>query len=132
MAFKLTVNLYMAYILLLVWFFVVVVERLGNEYVNWWYVQRMLPYGTGINDPLCIYIVVLICGCFGPFFFLFLNLVLKPDRNGQWYQHLLTFFWPPFYESNTAGTNFRIMFIWFMFVKCACFVVIQLVCDLIW
>ena len=27
-----------------------------------------------------------------------------------------------FYESNIEGTDFRIMFICFMFVKCACFV----------
>ena len=27
-----------------------------------------------------------------------------------------------FYESNTEGTNFGIMLICFMFVKCACFV----------
>ena len=23
-------------------------ERLGDEYFSWWYVQHMLPYGTGI------------------------------------------------------------------------------------
>ena len=28
---------------------VFVVERLGVEYCSWWYVQRMLPYGTSIN-----------------------------------------------------------------------------------
>ena len=44
-----------------------------------------------------------------------------PDRNGQWYQHLLILF-AILYESNTEGTNFRIMFICFTFVKCACFV----------
>ena len=27
-----------------------------------------------------------------------------------------------FYESNTEGANFRIVFISFMFVKCACFI----------
>ena len=44
-----------------------------------------------------------------------------PDRNGQWYQHLLTLV-PLFFCSNTEGTNFRFMFICFTFVKCACFV----------
>ena len=31
-------------------------ERLGDEYFSWWYVQHMLPCGTGINNfvPLCI------------------------------------------------------------------------------
>ena len=23
-------------------------ERFGDEYFSWWYVQHMLPYGTGI------------------------------------------------------------------------------------
>ena len=33
-----------------------------------------------------------------------------PDRNCQWYQHLLTLF-AIFYESNTEGTNFQMMLI---------------------
>ena len=45
-----------------------------------------------------------------------------PDRNGQWHQHLLTLFFL-FYESNTEGANFRIVFICFTFVTRASFVV---------
>ena len=40
-----------------------VFERLGDEYFRQWYVQRMLPYGTGISyKPTMhlIYIVFLI------------------------------------------------------------------------
>ena len=40
----------------------------------------------------------------------------------NYYQHLLTLFAFFFYRSNTEGTNFRIMFICFTFVKCAYFV----------
>ena len=74
--------------------------------------------------PLYIHRVFLICDCFCAFFFLFLFLqsdTETADRNGQWYQHLLTLF-ASYYENNTEGTNFRIMFICFTFVKCACFV----------
>ena len=51
------------------------------------------------------------------------NLVLKHQtENGQWYQHLLTLFAFFFYERNPEGINFRISFICFTFVKCACLV----------
>ena len=49
-----------------------------------------------------------------------------PDRNGQWYQHLLTlfvFYFILFYESYTEWTNFQIMFVCtFTFMYCVCFV----------
>ena len=38
------------------------------------------------------------------------------DRNGQRYQHLLTLISFFFYESNTEGTNFHIMFVCFIFM----------------
>ena len=38
-----------------------------------------------------------------------------PERNGQWYQRLLTLF-AIVYESNSEGTNFRIMFVCFTFM----------------
>ena len=38
-----------------------------------------------------------------------------PDQNGQWYQHLLNLF-AIFHESSTEGSNFRMMFICFVFV----------------
>ena len=41
----------------------VVVEWLGDEYFSWWFVQYMLPYGTGSG------IVFLICNCFCLFFY---------------------------------------------------------------
>ena len=57
------------------------------------------------------------------FFNIFYSGMDTPDQNGQWYQHLQTLFAFFFlYASNTEGTNFRIMFICVMFVKCACFV----------
>ena len=37
------------------------------------------------------------------------------DRNGQWYQHLLTLF-AIFDESNTKGTNPWIILVCFMFM----------------
>ena len=51
-----------------------------------------------------------------------------PDRNGQ-YQHVLTLF-AIFYDSNTEGTNFGIMFICFTFVKCAYFVIVFNFCKI--
>ena len=39
-----------------------------------------------------------------------------PDRNGEWYQHLLILF-AIYYESNTKGARFRIMLICFTFEK---------------
>ena len=85
-------------------------ERLGDKYFSCWYVQHMLPYGTGISLYAFIYIVFLICDCFYSFFFFYLKKsdIETPDRKGQWYQHLLTFF-VIFYESNTQGTNFRMI-----------------------
>ena len=59
-----------------------------------------------------IYIIFLICNCFCPFFFIIILIWLKLKWNGQWYHHyhhLLTLF-AIFYEGNTEGTNFRIMF----------------------
>ena len=56
------------------------------------------------------------------------NLVLKRQTEtvSIWYQHLLTLFAIFFTRGNTntvaEGTHFRIMFICFMFVNCACFV----------
>ena len=44
-------------------------------------------------------------------------------------QHLLTLF-AIFYKSNTEGTNFRIMFICFTFVKCTCFVFAFNLCEI--
>jgi hypothetical protein len=50
---------------------------------------------------------------------------LRLDQNGQWYQHLLTLF-AIFYECNTEGTNFQILFyvckmcIAFNFCKIGC------------
>ena len=32
--------------------FCVCVERLGDEYFSWWYVQHMLPYGTGSGSSI--------------------------------------------------------------------------------
>ena len=57
---------------------------------------------------LCIYIVVLICDCFDPFFFLsFLKSGLEtPDRNGQWYQHLLTLYMPFLTRAIPKGVTF--------------------------
>ena len=52
-----------------------------------------------------------------------------PDRNGQWCQHLLTLV-VMFYKSNTEGTNFRIIFVCFAFVYCACFVLCSTVAGL--
>ena len=68
----------------------------------------------------------LICDCFcHSFFTIFLTSGIEtPDRNSQWYQHLLTLF-GIFYESNTEGNNFWIMFICFTFLKCACFVLVS-------
>ena len=51
-------------------------EWLGDEYFIWWYVQHLLPYGIGIS----IYIVFVICNCFGHSFLYIVNLVLKRQR----------------------------------------------------
>ena len=62
---------------------------------------------------MLLYTVFIICDCYCPFFtfFIFVKAGIEtPDRNGQWYQLLLTLF-AIFYESNTEGTNFRIMFV---------------------
>ena len=66
---------------------------LGDEYFSWWYVQRVLPFGTGIIS-LYAFIVFLICDCFCPFFFIKkFNLLLKHQTvNVQWYEQLLTLF----------------------------------------
>ena len=45
------------------------------------------------------------------FYHFFKSGIETPDRNGQWYQYLLTLF-AIFYESNTEGSNFQIMFIY--------------------
>ena len=55
------------------------------------------------------YYSILICDCFCPFLSIFFKSAsATQDRTGQWYQHLLTLF-AIFYESNTEGTNFRII-----------------------
>ena len=85
-------------------------------YFSWLCVQHMLPYGTGISRLWFIYISFLICEC--AFFYYFCKSDIEtPDRNGQWYQHLLT--WLAFFF---FLRDFRIMFICFTFSKCACFV----------
>ena len=48
-----------------------------------------------------------------------------PDRNSQWYQHLLTLF-SNFSESNTEGTNFRIMFMFYVSKMCMFCIVLNL------
>ena len=45
-----------------------------------------------------------------------------PDRNGQWYQNVLTVCAIFFMRAIPKGQTFGLMFIRFMFVKCACFV----------
>ena len=50
-----------------------------------------------------------------------------PDRNGQWCQHLLTVF-AIFYESDTKGTTFRIMFVCFMFFVMCMFCIVFNLC----
>ena len=47
------------------------------------------------------------------FSFFFKSGIETPDRNGQWYQHLLTLF-AIFYKSSTEGTNFQIMCVRFL------------------
>ena len=39
------------------------------------------------------------------------------DRNGEWYQHLLTIY-VLFYESNTEGTNIRMRMFYIVFNLC--------------
>ena len=100
-------------LLLVFW---ILFERLGDEYISWRYVQHMRPYGTGINLYAFIeyfdFAIVFVHS-----FVLFLKSGIEtPEWNSQWYQHLLTLFAIFFYESNTEGTNFRIMFVCFMFM----------------
>ena len=76
----------------------------------------MLPYGTGIS----LYAFILLFNLrllLSILFNIFFYLVLKRQTemvNGSWYQHLLTLL--PFFMSNTEWTNFRIMFVCFMFM----------------
>ena len=59
---------------------------------------------------LLIIIIICMCVCVCEYnVCVLLLLVLALVRNGQWYQHLQTLF-AIFHESNTEGTNFRIMF----------------------
>ena len=49
-----------------------------------------------------------------------------PDQNGQWFQHLLTLF-AILYESNTEGSNFRIIFVCFyVYILCMFCIVFNL------
>ena len=50
-----------------------------------------------------------------------------PDRNGQWYQHLLSLF-TIFYESDTEGTNFWIMFVCFTCMSMCMFCIVLNLC----
>ena len=50
------------------------------------------------------------------------NLVLKRQTEMVNGTRISNLYLPLFYENNTEGTNFRIMFICFTFEKCACFV----------
>ena len=81
---------------------------------------------VGVVSSLCCHMalvlafmhlmVFLICDCFCPFFYT-KNLIWyeTPDQNGQYLLTLL----PCFYESNTEGTNFRIVFVCFMlYIMC--------------
>ena len=82
-------------------------ERLGVGYCSWWYVQHMLPYGTGNS----LYAIVFVH--FIPLFFLFfLSGIETPEQNWQWYQHP-----PALFAIFTEGTNFVIMLI-IMFYGC--------------
>ena len=107
------------------WLLFCVFERLGGEYFRWWLnAQHMLPYG------LCI--VFVICDGLCPFFFkvLFSPGIETPDRNGLWYQHLLTLF-AILYESNTEETNFWITFTFYVCIMCMLCIVFQIVHMLI-
>ena len=78
------------FLLLLVGFFF---ERLGDEYSSWWYVQHMLPYGTGIISLYrFIYYFEFAIVFVHPFLLFFSSGIETSDRNRQWYQHLLTLF----------------------------------------
>ena len=94
----------------LVFFFLF--ERLGDEYCSQLYVEHMLPYGSGITISLYALIVIQYFLFAIVFFYsclyIFSSGIETPDRNGQWYQYLLPLF-AMFYESNTEGTNFRMM-----------------------
>ena len=84
------------------------------------YVQHMLPYGTSLYAFINLF---LICNCFCSFFYIYIYIfffksgIEMPDRNGLWYQHLLILL-AIFYKSNTEEANFRIMFIFYVYVMC--------------
>ena len=65
--------------------------------------------------PLCIYNLQLFLSIL---FYVFVHLVgiEAPYRKGQWYQHLLTLF-AIFDESNTKGTNFQIMCMFYVYIN---------------
>ena len=71
--------------------------------------------------PLCIYIIFLICDCFCCilFFFFFFSGIETPDRNSQWYQHLLTLF-AIFTRAIPKGLTFGLcLYVFMRFVPCA-------------
>ena len=48
-----------------------------------------------------------------------------PDQNGEWYRHLLYLFAFCFYESNTKGINFQMMFYVYLMCMCATFELVK-------
>ena len=60
--------------------------------------------------PLCVYIVFLRKQkkLFILLYIFFKSGIETPDRDGQWYQYLLTL-WSILYKNNAKGTNFWIL-----------------------
>ena len=71
-------------------------ERLGAEYFSWWYVHHNAAIWHWYEHYLySICNLRLFLSILYSFFIFFFYLVLKPDQNGQWYQHLT--FWGHFF-----------------------------------
>ena len=84
-------------------------ERLGDEYVSWWYLQHMLPYGSGISlyQFMHLYSIFYLRLFLSILFYAFCNLVLKRQTktvNGT--RASPNFNCLFLYKSNTEGTNF--------------------------
>ena len=90
----------------------------------------MLPYGTGVSLYAFMYYFYFVIAFVHSFLYFCYSGIKTPDQNGQRYQHLLTLF-AIFYETNTEGTNFRIMFVCFVYYAGFVLYCIQLVTDLI-
>ena len=56
--------------------------------------------------------------------FFFKSGIEMPDQSSQWYQHFQTLF-ANFYESNTEGTNFWIIYMFYVCIMCMFCIVFQ-------